>query len=147
MIFPFSECFYADDTKLEGDGNSLTEKPVMVKKTADCIDTCINTFGCRYWTVSKSLNLTVPVECHLKSWKGRRIPTPGFISGSLPSACCEFLNISRRIIVSEWVALETQSDPSSITNLAIKWTKLATLDLYHSANASYLINIALILIN
>ena len=107
MIFPFSECFYADDTKLEGDGNSLTEKPVMVKKTADCIDTCINTFGCRYWTVSKSLNLTVPVECHLKSWKGRRIPTPGFISGSLPSACCEFLNISRRIIVSEWVALET----------------------------------------
>lgn len=85
------ECFYADETQLVGDGNALNPKPINVGNTADCIESCINTWGCRYWTVSKSPNLaTGSVECHLKSWKGRREQAQGFISGSLPSACCKF---------------------------------------------------------
>ena len=90
-FFFFSECFYADETQLVGDGNALNPKPINVGNTADCIESCINTWGCRYWTVSKSPNLaTGSVECHLKSWKGRREQAQGFISGSLPSACCKF---------------------------------------------------------
>ena len=62
----------------------------MVTKTADCIDACTKTWGCRYWTVEKPLEKDSPVECYLKAWRGRQVATPGFISGSLPSACCEF---------------------------------------------------------
>lgn len=61
----------------------------MVSKTADCIDACSKTLGCRYWTVSKPQN-SEKVECFLKSWKGRRMEAPGFVSGSLPNACCKY---------------------------------------------------------
>lgn len=85
----FTECFYADDTKLVGEGSTLNSKPLMVTKTADCIDACTKTWGCRYWTVEKPLEKDSPVQCYLKAWRGRQVATPGFISGSLPSACCK----------------------------------------------------------
>jgi len=86
-----SECLYADDAKLVGEGNTLNPEPLQVSNTADCIDECIKTWGCRYWTVKKDpISPQTTVECDLKSWKGQRSPAPGFISGSLPSACCKF---------------------------------------------------------
>ena len=87
-----SECLYADDTELVGEGNTLNPEPLAVLNTAECIDACIKTWGCRYWTVTKSPKNAsqTTVECDLKSWKGRRSSAPGYISGSLPSACCKY---------------------------------------------------------
>ena len=97
----FSECLYADDTKLVGEGNTLNSEPLVVTKTAECIDACINTWGCNYWTVEKSDN-DKPVKCTLKSWKGRQVQEPGFISGSLPSNCCELMNYFAKFWVWVW---------------------------------------------
>merc|ERR1712008_638844 len=49
-----SECLYADDTELVGDCNTLNSEPLAVLNTAECIDACVKTWGCRYWTVTKS---------------------------------------------------------------------------------------------
>ena len=57
--------------------------------TNRCIDLCRATEGCRYWTVSKFF----PMSCRLKGWKGRLKRRSGFISGSLPSACCELSSL------------------------------------------------------
>ena len=86
----FSECLYADDTILVGEGNTLNSQPLVVTKTAECIDACINTWGCNYWTVEKS-DEDRDLKCDLKSWRGRIVKEPGYISGSLPSACCKWI--------------------------------------------------------
>ena len=92
-----TECLYADDAKLVGEGNTLNSEPLQVSNTAECIDACIKTWGCRYWTVRKyPVTPKTTVECDLKSWKGQRSAASGFISGSLPSACCKLKRLTSK---------------------------------------------------
>ena len=103
----FAECFYADNTQLVGGvGSVINPNPLPVTSTGECIDACVKTWGCRYWTVTKTnanvnsnanakltsdtdVNTEINVNCDLQKWKGRRIEAEGYISGSLPSACCK----------------------------------------------------------
>ena len=50
------------------------------------------TWGCRYWTVQKINNSNGDTSnvCTLKKWKGQLVHKEGYISGSLPSACCKY---------------------------------------------------------
>jgi len=84
-----SDCFYADDKFLEG-GSEKDSKMVIVGSTVNCIDRCIEMKKeCSYWSVSKSEDDNTQLTCHLRRWKGRLIKKTGYISGSLPSACCK----------------------------------------------------------
>ena len=58
--------------------------------TNKCIDACENTKGCNYWTVSKNGGLNGgQLRCQLRQFKGSMVKKTGFVSGSLPSACCK----------------------------------------------------------
>ena len=80
----FPECLYSDDTQLVG--GDLTPSSTPVTSTNACIDLCRKTEGCKYWTVTKGEK---DQRCQLKAWQGRMEAHRGYISGSLPSACCE----------------------------------------------------------
>ena len=85
----FADCFYADEKFLEG-GSDKDVKIEIVGSTVNCIDRCIEMKKeCSYWSVSKKQDDNNQLTCHLRRWKGRLIERKGFISGSLPSACCE----------------------------------------------------------
>ena len=59
-------------------------------------NTNFQTWGCRYWTVQKldSSSGVASNICTLKKWKGQLVHKEGYISGSLPSACCKLLCVS-----------------------------------------------------
>ena len=85
----FADCFYADEKFLEG-GSDKDVRIEIVGSTVNCIDKCIEMKNeCSYWSVSKKQDDNNQLTCHLRRWKGRLIERKGFISGSLPSACCE----------------------------------------------------------
>jgi len=121
-----SECLYADDTKLVGEGNTLNPKPLVVTKTAECIDHCIKTWGCQYWTVEKA-DFGVPVKCDLKSWRGRKVKTPGFISGSLPSACYPSNEENEDTSTELAVPQKDEKNPCVYINLEFKGGDLSVI--------------------
>lgn len=90
-FFPV-ECFYSDNSiLLGGDITNVTSTTdsdhwTPTSGTASCIDLCRNMPECKYWTVSKKGSQS---KCQLKRWKGKLVKRFGYISGSLPSACCE----------------------------------------------------------
>ena len=84
-----SDCFYADEKFLEG-GSDKDVKIEIVTSTVNCIDRCIEMKKeCSYWSVSKKHDDNNELTCQLRRWKGRLIERKGYISGSLPSACCK----------------------------------------------------------
>ena len=82
-----SECLYADNSILVGGDIDSLDEWTPVSSTAACIDLCRERDGCNYWTITKE---GVNSRCQLKAWRGVLEKEEGFISGSLPSACCEF---------------------------------------------------------
>ena len=68
----------------EGD-NEVEE----VSTTGECIDLCERTEGCNFWTVAKRTTGSSTVNCQLRKWKGKLVKKSGYVSGSLPSACCK----------------------------------------------------------
>ena len=86
-----SECFYQDEILLEG-GDENDNIDMEVSDTVECIDACEKTAGCKYWTVAKKAiqgSDRTTVKCQLRQWKGTAVEKGGYVSGSLPSACCE----------------------------------------------------------
>ena len=69
-----------------GDIDALDEW-TAVTSTAACIDLCREREGCKYWTITKG---GADSRCQLKAWRGVLEKREGYISGSLPSACCEY---------------------------------------------------------
>ena len=81
-----SECLYADNSILVGGDMDSLDEWSPVKSTAACIDLCRERDGCKYLTITKGGEDS---KCQLKAWRGVLEKQEGFISGSLPSACCE----------------------------------------------------------
>jgi len=78
---------YSDNTELVGGDlrpEEEDEEGVLVADTSACIDLCVDTAGCRYWSVAKESG-----RCRLKAWRGRLRRRAGHVSGSLPAACGE----------------------------------------------------------
>ena len=84
--FILSECLYADNSILVGGDIDSLDEWSPVKSTAACIDLCRERDGCKYWTITKGGEDS---KCQLKAWRGVLEKQEGFISGSLPSACCK----------------------------------------------------------
>ena len=83
----FSECLYADNSVLVGGDIDALDEWSAVPSTAACIDLCREREGCKYWTITKG---GADSRCQLKAWRGVLEKREGYISGSLPSACCEY---------------------------------------------------------
>ena len=75
--------------------NQTNQQPVTLKMCLKVYLVFSQTWGCRYWTVQKldtSTGDSSSNVCTLKKWKGQLVHKEGYISGSLPSACCEYFD-------------------------------------------------------
>lgn len=127
----FSECLYADDATLSG---GLDLSVTRSNGTADCVHKCQAFDGCQYWVVQKTLRRGEDSECRLRGWKGKLVKTPGFVSGSVPEACC-------KSIFRSW----TEQDGLAVSKCEVGWFQRSNFESSNMVMVVYCLRFYLLL--